>query len=93
MIPNEILLCALGLLANLISVLSEMSAARKTFVSPLAYIRERPYKVVMAIIGAVIGYVVLMQINELSMLTAFGAGYISSDGADRAGRIANAKMR
>ena len=86
------LFCALGLLSHLIAVLSEMSKARGELVTPLKYFQDRPYKAATAIISAIIGYVVLQQSGELTLLTAFGVGVAANDFSDRSGKIAMKKL-
>jgi len=87
------ILCLLGLLTNLLSILAEMSQARNCRVSPLTYINERPYKLSLSIIGAVIGYIVLDQMGELTLITAYGVGYMANDSIDRIGKMTAMKMR
>lgn len=87
------LLCFLGLLTHQITVLAEMSQARKCIVNPIGYFKERPYKVALSCIGAVVGYLVLLQMNELTLLTAFGVGYMANDSIDRVGKMTAVKIK
>lgn len=87
------LLCVLGLLTHQLSILAEMSQAKGRRVGPIEYIRERPYKLSLSIIGAVIGYIILAQVGELTLLTAYGVGYMANDSIDRAGKIASMRMQ
>ncbi len=86
------ILCALGLLAHLLAVLAEMSHAAGKIVTPLEYIKKRPYKLSLAIIGAIVGYAALEQMGELTQLTAFGIGYMANDSIDRMGKITASRM-
>ena len=83
---------ALGWLAHHVSVLAEMSQAAGKRVTPLEYARRRPYKLTLSLIGTAVGYLVLMQMDELTLLTAFGAGFIADTTVDRAGKLAMGKM-
>ena len=87
------ILCALGLLTHQIGILAEMSQARGVRVSPFDYIRERPYKLSLSIIGAIIGYIVLQQSGELTLITAYGIGYMANDSIDRVGKMATMKSQ
>ena len=86
-------LCFLGLLTHQLTILAEMSQARGKMVTPFDYIKERPYKLSLSAIGAVVGYIVLMQMNELTLLTAFGVGYMANDSIDRVGKMAATKIQ
>lgn len=87
------LLCILGLLTHQLTILAEMSQARNKRVTPFDYMRERPYKLSLSIIGAVIGYIVLSQMGELTLITAYGVGYMANDSIDRVGKITAMKIQ
>lgn len=87
------LLCFLGLLTHQLTILAEMSQARGVRVSPFDYMRERPYKLSLSIIGAVIGYIVLQQSGELTLITSYGIGYMANDSIDRVGKMTSMKMQ
>lgn len=86
-------LCFLGLIAHQLTILAEMSQAHGSLVTPYDYIKKRPYKFSLSVIGAIVGYMVLQQMGELTLLTAFGVGYIANDSIDRAGKLTAAKMQ
>jgi len=75
-----------------VAVLAEMSSAKGKKVGLREYTRTRPYKLTLSFLGAVIGFIALSQLGELTSLTAFGIGVASSDVSDRAGRIAIGKL-
>lgn len=93
MITSPEFLCCLGLIAHQLSILAEMSQADGKMITPLAYIKRRPYKFSLSVIGAIVGYVVLLQLGELTPITAFGVGYIANDSIDRVGKITAVKMQ
>ena len=86
-------LCFLGLLTHQLTILAEMSQSRKTRVTPFDYMRERPYKLSLSIIGAIIGYIVLQQMGELTLITAYGVGYMANDSIDRVGKMTSMRIK
>jgi hypothetical protein len=77
-----------GLITHFVLVLSNISTSRKKLVSPWQYIKERPYKVVLAVIGAIVGYSMLGG-AQLPGYVYFGAGYMANDALDEFGSMAN----
>ena len=88
-----ILMCLLGMLAHHLSVLAEMSQAAGAMVTPVQYARRRPYKLSLSLIGAVVGYVALYELGELTLITAFGAGFIADSTVDRVGKLTLGKIQ
>jgi hypothetical protein len=77
----------LGLLTHFLMILSEMSTARKGMVTPWGYLKERPYKAALSVIGSVVAYSLLDP--EVEPYVVFGAGYMANDALDRLGTITN----
>lgn len=77
----------LGLLTHFLMILSEMSTARKALVTPLGYLKEKPYKAALSVIGSIVAYSLLP--SEVEPYVVFGAGYMANDALDRLGTITN----
>lgn len=86
-------LCVLGLLAHQMMILAEMSQASGQVIWPQDYIRKRPYKFGLSIIGTIVGYAALMDSGQITSLTAFGVGVVANDIIDRIGKITAAKIQ
>ena len=80
----------LGLLTHFFMILSEMSSARKSLVTPWGYVKERPYKAALSVIGSIVAYSLLPEGAEPYVV--FGAGYMANDALDRLGTITNKSM-
>lgn len=80
----------LGLLTHFLMILSEMSTARKTVVTPLGYLKEKPYKAALSVIGSIVAYSLLDP--DVESYVVFGAGYMANDALDRIGTITNKSM-
>jgi len=80
----------LGLLTHFLMILSEMSSARKTLVTPWEYVKEKPYKAALSVIGSIVAYSLLPA--EAEAYVVFGAGYMANDALDRLGTITNKSM-
>ena len=89
----EALMCTLGLMTHQIAILAEMSQARGCTVWPQDYVKDRPYKFALAVIGAMVGYIILYELEQLTMLTAFGIGAAANDSIDRAGSMSVSKIK
>lgn len=88
----QFLFLLLGMGYHLVLVLGEMSQARGCVVSPFLFIKERPYKFAGAFIGSIVGFAILHSMGELSLLTAFGAGVMANDSADRVAKMTQRRM-
>lgn len=71
----------------------QLTTERGSLVSPVRYVRERPYRFALSVIGSVVGFVFLLDLGELTKLTAFGIAYVGDSVAHRAGAIAQEKLR
>lgn len=65
--------------AHLLSCLAEASAKQGSRVTPLAYIRNRPYRVALGLIGSLAGYGALSSTGQLTAVAAFGVGYMADN--------------
>lgn len=77
----------LGLLTHFLMILSEMSSARKAVVTPLGFLKEKPYKAALSVIGSIVAYSLLPI--DAEPYVVFGAGYMANDALDRLGTITN----
>ena len=80
----------LGLLTHFLMILSEMSTARKQMVTPWGYMKEKPYKAALSVIGSIVAYSLLPV--DAEPYVVFGAGYMANDALDRLGSITNKSM-
>lgn len=77
-----------GLLGQFALQLGNLSTSRKKIISPWQYIKERPYKCVLSVIGGILGYSML-QGADLPGYVFFGAGWMANDTLDDVGSMAN----
>lgn len=82
----------LGLATHYLLILSDMSSSRDKAVSPVAYLKERPYKAALSAIGAVVAYSMIAG-NEVEPYIVFGCGYMANDALDRIGSITAKRMQ
>ena len=87
----ELLMLAMGVLSHFMKALTQMKKDGMP-TTPKEYWRENPYHSVMTLIGAVVGFVALFQMNELSPITAFGVGFMANSVADVIGSRALNKL-
>ena len=50
-----------------------------------AYYRDFPYATMYSVLSSVLGYFLLMALNELSIVTAIGMGFVGESVSDSAG--------
>jgi len=84
----------LGLMTHFAFELGEITATTGKVASPIQYIKERPYRIFMSVVGALVAYAILLDtippetINQYRMaIMAFGAGYIADSGVKSAANI------
>lgn len=75
-ILNPLVLMFLGLLGNFFKNLLALKD-RGINHTPLSYIKENPYRVIVSIIGILIGYSLLVEFDQLTTLNALSIGYMS----------------
>lgn len=52
---------------------------------PIHYFKGHPYQSLLSIVGALAGYAALSGSGELTLLTAYGMGYMADSAADTIG--------
>ncbi len=93
-LPN-VVMWVCGLLTHYAFVLVDMSAARKKVVTPWRFIKERPYKVFISLMGAVVGYAMLQDAlagAKIPIWLYFGVGYMANDNFDKITSIVSRTM-
>ena len=86
----------LGVLAHLVWVLAEVSAKVGSYVSPIAFARRRPYRLVLSIVGAQAGYGIAYthaDAGAVSYEIAFGIGVGSEFVVDRVANVAGYRQQ
>lgn len=85
MVPwAEIGMAALGLVMHFLKDMVQHRADDVTM-TPVAYWRDHPYQTALAACGVVAGFVSLLETGQLSLITAFGVGYMANSAADIVG--------
>lgn len=87
--PLEIVLCAVMLLLGTVShFLKKVIEARQIdrTITMCVYWRTFPYSSTLSLIGAAAGFFALYQIGELSLINAFGVGYIADSVVNTLGK-------
>jgi len=84
-----ILMCILGVITHYLMEFMDERAKSAEF-SPFTYLADRPYRSLLSIVGAAVGFLVLDSTGQLSMVTAFAAGYMCDSGAQRIASMAQA---
>jgi hypothetical protein len=76
------LLFAMLVLGHAIHILKKVVERRSDGdnIGMVAYVRERPYRIVLGGCGSVVAFAMLHSTGELGVLTALGAGYIADSG-------------
>lgn len=82
----------LGFMAHHLTVLTDLKLVKGKDIGFSWYVKERPIKLVLSLIGAIVGYITLDHYGELSVVTSFGVGFISDSVTDRLGKIASSKL-
>lgn len=96
-----IALVVLGFLSHLIGDLAEESTKAGETVKPIAFIKARPYRILMSIIGSSVGFLIVMvdldkqltaELYSTAYTMAFGIGYASDSVINKIATIATNKM-
>lgn len=74
----------LGTASHFLKKVVEVRRAGET-VSLVGYWRGHPYESMLSVIGAIVGLVVLHQMGELTLLTAYGTGYVANSMSEAIG--------
>jgi len=67
---------ALGHLAHTLKAVVQLREADKTL-TLRKYVNQRPYKTGLALCGSLIGYVMLADTGQLTLVAAMGVGYMA----------------
>lgn len=96
-----IALVVLGFLAHLVGDLAEESTKVGETIKPIAFLKSRPYRILVSIIGSSVGYLVVMvdldkqlvaELYSTAYTMAFGIGYASDSLINKMANIASNKM-
>jgi len=87
MTPEEIALFLLGLSIHVAGTLGEQSAQAGRIVWPGEWFKAHPYKTFVAMASGVAVVLLLGEINQLSGITAFFAGYSTDSMIAKIGNI------
>lgn len=66
----------LGHLSHVLKVVIQLRETDRTM-SLRQYIKDRPYKTVLALCGSVVGYLILSDTGQLTMVGAMAVGYMA----------------
>ncbi len=66
----------LGHMAHILKTVVQLREANSTM-SLRQYITERPYKTALALCGSLIGYILLNDSGQLTLVAAMGVGYMA----------------
>lgn len=81
-----------GVALHLIKELARIKNEEGVIITPKAYIMNHPYQSTLMIMGALIGYVILLETNQLTAINALMYGYISDSIIDIMGKRASEKV-
>ena len=81
----------LGLAVHFIKVMMTIMKDGQP-ITPIAYWKDYPYQSALSLIGAVVGFVALKETGNLSLITAFGVGYMANSVADILGSRTQGKL-
>ena len=80
-----------GLLSHFLKDVISIQRKEKKFISPIDYVKLYPYQTMLCILGMFVGVVGLNELNQLTNVTAFCAGYMSNSMADIIGKRSGIK--
>lgn len=83
-----VLMVLCGLASHFLKDLVRIQKESGKAPNAVKYFTHNPYHSLLCFIGSVVGYVVLVEMDELSSVTAFMAGYMSNSIADMIGKRA-----
>ena len=99
-----IIAVVLGWFSHHLMILAERNASTGELPHPLTYVKKHPYKFMMSIVGAVLGYMFMViqfsdiatlnnkDVDLLYLMAMFGAGYVPYNIIDKMGRVSKKKM-
>jgi hypothetical protein len=91
---HPLVLMALGLLSYTIQdfIAFQKDERKHKYNSFKAYLLDNRYSIIVTTIGAVVGFVILYQMGELTSLNAFGLGYIANSVGAMAAKSVSSKV-
>lgn len=79
------LMTALGLASHILKKLIEIRQADENY-HLRNYINRYPYQTLLVFLGAIGGFFLLMELNQLTYASAFGMGFIANSVGEAAGK-------
>lgn len=76
----------MGLLTHFLKDLIRLKMETGRTMSPLEYFVEYPYQTMLCIVGACSGFIISWEAGELTLLSAYMIGYMSSSISDVIGK-------
>lgn len=90
-IASEPVMLLLGMLSHFLKAIIEARRSGEEMGFRQYWIQYK-YQSALSVIASLCFYVILIQMEELSLLTAFGAGYLGDNAADIIGKRTGAKV-
>ncbi len=84
-LAHPVTMAILGLVAHACKKMARIKREKNSPMAPTQYLRTHPYQTVTAVIGLIVGMVILRDIGELTALNAFTLGYMANSVADLLG--------
>ena len=82
----------IGVAIHLVKELMRIKKESGVIMSPVAYIKDHPFQSTLMVIGALAGYTILLETNQLTAMSALMFGYISDSIIDVMGKRAIKKV-
>jgi len=79
LLTHPLTMLVLGVVANQLNALSAASKEAGEPISPVQYVKDKPYRCVLSLVGAVIGYGVLIDTGQLTAVAAVGVGFAGAE--------------
>ena len=74
--PVNIIMLFLGIIAHILGTLMENNKKAGKVIWPSVYIKENPYATIMSIVLSIVAYIFLSEMEQLTSINAFLAGYV-----------------
>ena len=91
----------LGLLMHILGDMAEISTTQGKPIHPIQFLKTRPYRIALSVIGAIMGYLIFMndlqkqidaELYQTAYATAVGIGYAADSLINKAANIAKNRM-
>lgn len=76
----------LGVLSHLLKEFIRIKKEESSYIGFKTYFLSYPYQTALTVIGALVGFVILIETNQLSVINAFTIGYIADSIPDVIGK-------